>query len=71
MSYEVTITSKDGKEQSYPCGGVNDQDALIYAGKIVEANAISFSDNDAVNITKDGKKIGPIATVREMTTRAV
>lgn len=71
MSYKVTITSMSGQQQEYPCGGTSDQEALIYAGKIVEANAGSLSQSDEVCIMNDGEKIGPIATVKDMTTRAV
>lgn len=71
MSYQVTIRSSDGPRHDYRCAGVCDQAALIYAGKIVEANAALFSSDDAVEVTKDGEKIGPMATVRDMATQAI
>ena len=71
MAYAVTITSTDGKEQTYACSGAGDQEALIYAGKVVEANADRADPDASVKITKDGEGIGPVSTVKEMTTKAV
>ena len=71
MTFTVTITSSKGQETSYPCGGADDQAALIYAGKVVEANADLSDPEAAVTIYKDGALIGPAASVAEMTRKAV
>lgn len=71
MSYLVTITSTDGNKNTFNCGGATDQEALIYAGKIVEDKGDENDPAATVAITKDGKDIGPASTVRDMTTRAV
>lgn len=36
MAYFVTITSSDGNSNTYACAGTSDQQALIYAGKVIE-----------------------------------
>lgn len=69
MTYLVSVLATTGRQIDYLCSGANDQVALIYAGKIVEAHAESFSPDDAVNVTRDGFKIGPLTTVGEMTSR--
>ena len=71
MTYTVTITSTDGNKNTYTCGGATDQEALIYAGKIVEEKADEADPEASVTIEKDGEKVGPTATVRDMTTKAV
>ena len=70
MTYTVTITSTDGNKNTYTCGGSSDQEALIYAGKVVEEKADDADLDAAVTIEKDGQKIGPHATVRDMITKA-
>ena len=67
----MTITSTDGNKNTYTCGGATDQEALIYAGKIVEEKADEADPEASVTIEKDGEKVGPTATVRDMTTKAV
>jgi hypothetical protein len=67
MTYTVTITSSAGQETSYECGGADDQAALIYAGKVVEANADSSDPSAAVTVLRNGTPIGPAASVAEMT----
>ena len=71
MTYTVTITSTNGSKNTYTCGGATDQEALIYAGKVVEQNADRADLEASVTIEKDGEKVGPVATVRDMTTKAV
>ena len=71
MPYTVTIVSTDGAKHTYVCGGATDQEALIYAGKVVEEKADRGDPDAYVTIEKDGEKIGPVATVKDMTTKAV
>lgn len=71
MTYTVTITSTTGEKNTYTCGGASDQEALIYAGKVVEEKADTSDPDASVTIAKDGKEIGPAATVAEMTSKAV
>ena len=71
MTYTVTITSTDGSKNTYSCGGATDQEALIYAGKVVEEKADPDDPNATVTIEKDGKEIGVPAVVRDMITKAV
>ena len=66
MAYAVTIKSSDGNSNTYACAGSNDQEALIYAGKVVEAKADPEDQLAAVQITNDGKDIGPASTVGDM-----
>ena len=71
MTYSVTITSSTGLKATYACGGASDQGALIYAGKVVEANADRSDPHASVSIYRDDTEIGVAASVAEMTTRAV
>ena len=71
MTYTVTITSTTGERNTYTCGGASDQEALIYAGKVVEEKADTSDPDASVTITRDGKEIGPAASVAEMTRKAV
>ena len=71
MTYSVTITSSDGNTNTYACAGTSDQQALIYAGKVVEEKADRDDPTAAVTVTRDGEAIGPASTVGDMTTRAV
>lgn len=71
MTYSVTITSTDGNSNTYACAGTSDQQALIYAGKVVEEKADRDDPEAKVSITRDGENIGPSSTVGDMTTRAV
>ena len=71
MTYTVTITSTSGEKNTYQCAGLSDQEALIYAGKVVEEKADEADPDASVTICKDDKPIGPNATVRDMTTKAV
>ena len=71
MTYTVTITSTDGNKSTYTCGSATDQEALIYAGKVVEEKADRADPEASVTIEKDGEEIGPPATVRDMITKAV
>ena len=71
MPYTVTITPTSGDKTTYPCGGASDQEALIYAGKVVEANADRSDPDAAISVEKDGAAIGPPATVAEMTQKTV
>lgn len=71
MTYTVTITSTSGEKNTYTCGGATDQEALIYAGKVVEEKADADDPEATVSIEKDGKEFGPAATVAEMTKKAV
>ena len=70
MTYSVTITSSDGNTNSYACAGASDQQALIYAGKVVEEKADRDDSAAAVTVTRDGEAIGPASTVGDMTTKA-
>lgn len=67
MTYIVTITSPDGNKTSFSCGGGSDQEALIYAGKIVEANVTDLDPDASVTILRDGTAIGTATTVKEIT----
>ncbi len=71
MAYTVTITSTNGKQSTYACGGAGDQEALIFAGKVVEEHADPDDTEASVTIDKDGKEIGVPAKVREMLGKAV
>lgn len=71
MAYSVTINSTDGNSNTYACAGSNDQEALIYAGKVVEEKADPEDAEAKVQITKDGKDIGPASTVGDMTNKTV
>lgn len=71
MVYTVTIIPSSGEKSSYPCGGASDQEALIYAGKVVEANADRSDPDAAIVVEKDGEPIGPTATLAELTRKAV
>ena len=70
-TYAVMITSSEGEKQTYPCAGVQDQDALIYAGKVVETYADRNDLDASVTIIKNGTPFGPASTVRDMTTKSV
>lgn len=63
MEYTVTISGAR-REHKHRCAGPNDQVALIYAGKIVEAYADRSKTADQVTIKRDGLAFGPVATVR-------
>jgi hypothetical protein len=67
MAYTVIITATDGTQVSYPCAGKSDQDAMIYAGKVIEANADSLDAFSRVTVLRDGKEISTATTVREVT----
>ncbi len=54
MIYTVTITSTTGEKNTYNCGGATDQEALIYAGKVVEEKADASDLAASVSINKDG-----------------
>jgi len=69
MTYTVTITSSGGEQNTYKCGGATDQEALIYAGKVVEDKADRDDPEASVVIAKDGKQIGPGASVADTTKR--
>ena len=69
MTYSVTIISTDGNSNTYACAGSNDQEALIYAGKVVEEKADPSDAEAKVQITKDGENIGPASKVGEMTNK--
>ena len=71
MTYSVTITSTDGNTNTYSCAGSSDQQALIYAGKVVEEKADHEDPEAKVSITKDGKAIGPESTVGDMMKKAI
>lgn len=71
MTYKVTITSSGGQTHTYACGGSTDQEAMIYAGKVVEEKADVSDPEASVDITRNGEKIGPIATVADMIKKAV
>ena len=71
MTYTVTITSTTGEKNTYTCGGATDQEALIYAGKVVEAKADASDPAASVSIEKDGVEFGPVVTVADMIKRAV
>ena len=71
MTYTVTITSTTGDKNTYTCGGVTDQEALIYAGKVVEEKADASDPEASVSIEKEGSGIGPAATVAEMIKKAI
>ena len=70
-TYTVTVHSTNGESTTYPCAGVQDQDALIYAGKVVEEHADRSDPNASVTIKKDGEVFGPASTVRDMITKTV
>ena len=69
MTYSVTITSTDGNSNTYACAGSDDQEALIYAGKVVEEKADAEDAEAKVQITRDGKDIGPTSTVGNIINR--
>ena len=71
MPYTVSIIPKSGDKATYTCGGATDQEALVYAGKVVEENAADADPSATVVIEKDGERIGPPATIADMTKRAV
>ena len=71
MPYTVTITSSDGNKNTYSCGGGTDQEALVYAGKVVEEKADPSDPQATVTIEKDGREIGVPAVVADMIKRAV
>ena len=63
--------STNGTKSTYPCAGAKDQEALIDAGKVVEANADPEGTEASVTIAEDAEDTGPGATVGEMTKKAV
>ena len=67
----MTITSITGEKNTYTCGGATDQEALIYAGKVVEEKADVTDPEASVSIEKDGSWIGPAATVAEVINKAI
>ena len=71
MTYTVTITSSDGNKNTYMCGGGTDQEALVYAGKVVEGKADPSDPQATVTIEKDGQAIGVPAIVDDMIKRAI
>ena len=70
MTYSVTITSTDGNSNTYACAGTSDQQALLYAGKVVEEKAARDDPAAAVTIPRAGEAIGPASTVGDMITKA-
>ena len=66
MAYTVTILSTDGNTNTYSCGGSSDQEARILAIGVAKEKADRDDPGATVTIEKDGEKIGPAATVRDM-----
>ena len=71
MTYSVTIFSADGNSNTYACAGSNDQEALIYAGKVVEEKADPDDAQAKVLVSRNGENIGPASTVGDMTNKTV
>lgn len=71
MTYSVKIVSSGGREHRFLCAGPNDQVAMIYAGKVVEAHADRADLDARVRIDRDGTPIGPRSSVAELTRTTV
>ena len=66
MEYSVTIKSPGGKTKRYSYGSTSDQQATVFASKIVEANVAGLDLASCVTITRDGAAISEASTVREV-----